>query len=116
MLGDALIVDPVAGEKRGRARVKLARVRRGDPLACRRGDQRMDEAVRERVEHTLVAQLLLGGDGLRRAEPGNCARPARLGVRPQHRDGARERDRCTRQSPEPIPDEPHELRRRAVLD
>jgi hypothetical protein len=114
VLGDALIVYSVAGEQRGRTRVELRRIHGRDPLARRRRHHGMDEFVRARVEHSLVAQLLLGRDGLRRPEPGDYPRPARIGVRTQDCHGARQRDRCRRQSPEPVTDEAHELRRRAV--
>ena len=47
-------------------------------------------------------------------EPGERARPARVGVGAQHRDGARERGGGRRQPREPVADEAHELRRRAA--
>ena len=115
VLGDTLVVQPRVGEQRGGARVQLGSIHRADRLARRRGDHRVREAVPPVVEHALGAQLLLGGERLGRPESGERARPGRVGIGAQDRDGARERCRGRAEPLEPVGDEPHELRRRAAV-
>ena len=116
VLGDALVVDAVVGEQRGRARMQLGRVQLA-PIASRAAaatsgcakpyaSASSTRSTRS-SSSAAIASLAL--------EPGERARPALVGVGPQHGDGARERGRGRRQPLEPIADEPHELRRRAAV-
>jgi hypothetical protein len=95
--------------------VQLRRVDRTDRVARCRRDQWMSERVFDGVEHPFITQLLLRSDGVAAVKVGERARSTCVSIASQHREAARQCTCATRESLEPISDEPHELRRRATV-